>query len=440
MYWMAVLAVGLFIHALPNNGPLSSRGSAIDAKLAAMYFQEADQICRLDGGKLWGKSLCRPMMFADPRTRMVVANRSDEESKLTKQGEVYVGKLPDAENIGNTALRWAGVQWTMVMWPLPQNKNARLELMAHELFHRIQDEIGLPASNPSNDHLDSKEGRILLQLEWRALARALTTLGKEKADAVEDALVFRLRRREIFPGSSANERLLEMNEGLAEYTGVKLRGSSEQECDDYVASRLRGSGEVASFVRSFAYVSGPAYGLLLDETGAEWRKGLKQTDDFGDLAARHLGIGLPANLDREAERRAASYDGQALIAAETARDAERQARLANYRRRFVEGPVLVLPLGGDVRFSFDPNDVQAFDETGSVYQTLRVSDTWGILTVSGAALMTRRGQRLSSVTVPAPTSSQSDKIEGDGWTLELNKGWKLEPGPRKGDFGLKASQ
>ena len=43
--------------------------------------------------------------------------------------------------------------------------------LAHELFHRIQSGLGLTRPEAGNRHLDTLEGRYLLQLEWRALAR-----------------------------------------------------------------------------------------------------------------------------------------------------------------------------------------------------------------------------------------------------------------------------
>src|ERR1051326_8283412 len=148
--------------------------STIDTKLAEKYFQEAGELCDRDHAKLWGISLCGPMLFVDPATHALVANSADREGLLTKQGGVYVGRWPEGRPTANTANDWAGLKWTTIQWPLPVNKYARTRLMMHELFHRIQDQIGLPGSNPMNNHLDSLEGRILLQLEWLALREALT--------------------------------------------------------------------------------------------------------------------------------------------------------------------------------------------------------------------------------------------------------------------------
>jgi len=40
----------------------------------------------------------------------------------------------------------------------------------------------------------------------------------------------------------------------------------------------------------------------------------------------------------------------------------------------------------------------------------------------------------------APASADGQSIRGDGWTLELNSGWAVTAGERKGDFTLKKSQ
>jgi hypothetical protein len=174
----------------------------IDTTVATQYFQEAQALCSQDNGKLWGVSLCGPMVFVERKTRAVVANQADREGILTKNGNVFIGKLPANVNIANTAIEWAGVKWTMVMFPLPEDKIRRGNLMVHELWHRVQNDIGFPGSGAANNHLDSRDGRVWLQLEWRALAAALTNRGKERRQAIADALLFRAYRRAIFPNAA----------------------------------------------------------------------------------------------------------------------------------------------------------------------------------------------------------------------------------------------
>ena len=227
-----------------------------------------------------------------------------------------------------------------------------------------------------------------------------------------------------------------MNEGLAEYTGVRLGAQTEAQALDYARREIENAHQRPTFARSFAYISGPAYGLLLDATAADWRKGLNAQADLGALLAQAAKIKLPANLQTLAEQRADEYDGQALRAAEDERAAARQKQLAEYRAQLVKGPTLVLPLTERMRYSFDPNNVVPLDGAGTVYPTLRVTDEWGILEVSHGALMTRASRTVSKVYVSAPTDAETRPLKGDGWTLQLNDGWQLTPAERKGDFIL----
>ncbi|MDT5062379.1 MAG: hypothetical protein QOH63_2838 [Acidobacteriota bacterium] len=413
----------------------------IDLALAQKYFREAERICKQDNGQLWGHSLCGPMIFFEPKTRMVVANQSDLEGRLTRKGDVFVGRLPDEANPANTAITWAGVRWSMIFWTaLADDKYDLDRLMIHESFHRIQDAIGLPMSNPSNSHLDSMQGRLWLQLEWRALRQALTHQGALRRRAATDALIFRLYRQTLFPQAASEERALEMNEGLAEYTGVKLSGRTKAELHAFLAGRLEKVGDRPSFFRSFTYESGPAYGLLLDEAKAKWRAHLKSEGDFGQLLQKALSLRLPDNLEAEALRRSNVYNGDELRAAETRRENERLARIARYRAKLVDGPVLILPLSNGVNYSFNPNNLIPLDSLGTIYPNVRITDVWGIVEVTGGALMALENKRPSRLYVPVPADTGERPLQGEGWRLQLNEGWKLEPAERKGDYVLKKNQ
>jgi hypothetical protein len=418
----------------------TAQSSPIDLVLAQKYFQEANALCTRDHGQLWGVSLCGPMLFIDPDTREVVASQADGEGRLVKKGDLYVGLWPEGRPTANTATDWAGVKWTTIQWPLPVNKYARARLMAHELFHRIQDKIGLPASNPANSHLDSLEGRILLQLEWLALRDAVTHPGPERQTAIQNALIFRLRRRELFSAAATEERELEMNEGLAEYTGTRLSGRTAIEMPGYLAAHLDQAPNRTTFVRSFAYDTGPVYGFLLDEAKPNWRAPLKQTDDLAMLLQVAIRAKLPLNLQVETQARAIRYDGDILRAAETARDNARQSALKTYRAKLVEGPILIIPTTSEINYSYDPNNLQPLDDQGTVYPTLKVSDAWGTLTVTGGALMSRKDNRPANIYVPAPADTNASQLQGDGWKLELKTGWKIVRGERKGDYVIRKDE
>src|ERR1051325_10343074 len=409
----------------------------IETSLARQYFQEAKSASEADQRHLWNVVLYGPMLFVEPDSRFVVANQAGGKGLLPQEGYVYIGKLPDDVVVGNTATKWAGVTWTMVMWPLPADRRERARLMTHELFHRIQDSIGLPASNPTNRHLDSQDGRTWLRMEWRALERALYEEGALRRQATADAIYFRRYRQSLFPQALADENALETNEGLAEYTGIRLSSRSEAECFARAAYALNNAASRQTFTRSFAYANGPAYGLLLDAARVNWRRNLKAGADLSALLQKATRIKVPALSAAGAGSRSARYDRDEVIAAEGVREKKRLEGLAKYRSRLVEQPVLVLPVGESFNYSFNPNNVIAFDDLGLVYPTARVTDGWGILEVSDGLLMFRDGNKINKLQVAAPTDLQARPLQGPGWKLTLAEGWMLAPGERKGDFVLR---
>ncbi len=413
---------------------------AIKLELAAQYFAEARGVCQRDGGRLWGVPLCGPMLFADPETRAVVANQADKEGRLRPQDAVFTGTLPPEVVVANTATDWAGVKWTMVMWPLPEEKQPRVQLLLHEAFHRVQDALKLTAANPANAHLEQKDGRIWLRLEWRALERALQEQGAARRTAAADALLFRRHRQALFPQAATEELALETNEGLAEYTGLKLSTRSAGELAALAGYALRQFHRRLSYTRSFAYATGPAYGALLDAADASWRKQIKAGGDLGALLQKALALKLAPDLAAQAAARAALYDGAEVIAAETIRETTRQQQLAKYRARLQDGPVLILPIGASFNYSFNPNNVVPLVDGSTVYPTARITDDWGVLTISDGVLMVREKGRIVRLHVAAPATPAARPLEGSGWKLELKDGWALEPGARGGDLMLRKAQ
>jgi hypothetical protein len=415
------LALALLAASLPGG---------IDPALAQRCFQEVRWASEDDGGKLWGKPLYGPTLFFDPVSGDVVANQADKEGKLHAQSGVFAGSVPHDFAGANTALDWAGVHWTVVLWPLPDTSFQRARLVLHESWHRIQDELGLPSVRVGNEHLATKDGRIWLLMEYRALAKALPAWGPERKRALEDALAFRAYRRSLFPKAAAEEDRMEVHEGLAEYTGFAAAGLDNHEARYYMAGRLKLAALKPALSYAFAYETGPAYGLMLDMGAPDWRHELKPDSSLSGLLAARNKIEPAKPALEDVLKRSADYDGATLIAAETKRDEEQKAAEAGYRHDLVSGPVLQLRLV-QKNFTFDPNAVVPLAGEGTVYLGAKFIDEWGILTAEGAALASAN---LSSVRVPAPASATA--LEGLGWKLELNPGWKVVAGPRPGDFSV----
>src|SRR5499426_1901224 len=185
----------------------------VQPQLAQRWFEEATKLCERDAGRLWGVSLCGPMVIGDPSTG----------TRATSQPEPD-GQPPRFSGFADGPVSWGGLRW--FAWPLymlpKDDADVRQQVMLHGLFHRIQPELGFMQGNSDgfNEHLDTLDGRVWIQLEWRALRRAVESSGSDRAAAIADALAFRRERRRLFPAAADNERRDEIREGLASYTGI----------------------------------------------------------------------------------------------------------------------------------------------------------------------------------------------------------------------------
>jgi len=370
------------------------------------------------------------MMFIEPGSRTIVTNEPDEGGRLEQVTEgVYQSALPENVGIANTAQEWSGKRWTSVIWPLPSDAADRSRLLVHELFHRIQPELGLELSNPPNGHLDKRDGRVWMRLEWRALARALGSEGATRKQAIADALSFRAQRRSLFDNAAEQERQLELNEGLAEYTGLRIAASNPSEAMRRAAVALGDAEKNQTFTRAFAYASGPAYGLLLDDARPDWRAEVARRPDLGGLLGSAIGHAPPTDPDKSVAEAASRYGADEITIAEDERWQRHRRQIAEATARFVDGPVLVLPIVGDMRYTFDPRGVMALEGHGQVHQRVTVRDTWGRLEVqSGGALLMRDADgKMLSWRVPVTANVTGAPMHGDGWELMLNNGWRLEP-------------
>jgi len=409
----------------------AAAASPVDRALAAKALAEWARVCEPDGQLLWRKSLCGPMVLVDPSTRAAIANRPDPDGKFHKEGDIFAGRFPDRFTPSNTALEWGGEEWSTVILPLPADPFARLSLLAHESFHRVQSSIGLGASDAPNAHLDTEPGRLWLRLELRALARSLRAEGPAARRSAADAMLFRLYRHRLCPGSESAEASMEKQEGLAEYTGVFVALRATGENIGREARAVEAYEDSSSLARSFAYATGPALGLLLDRYAAGWRSRASSASlDSMLVAALHAQPS--ADLEHAARERAALYGYSAVAAAEREREERHQEYLADLKTRFLDSPTLDFPIAPELRRNFNPNTLVPFPPHGTYYPTGTFSAGWGRLQVeSGGALLAPDNR---SLRVSAPTDPAAHPVQGDGWTLQLAPGWTVQPGTRAGSF------
>ena len=421
----AVLAYLLIGHPVPAI-------AQVDPQRAQEFFKEAQAVCERDGGRLWGVSICTPMVIGDARTQTFATSQPPPAAPRPQ----IIGLLNGPIEWGDTM--WAALSWdTIANWP----PRTRGEAFLHESFHVIQRTKGIAspdrarigaATRSENEHLDAVDGRYWLRLEWRALARALRESGELRAHAVREALAFREARHARYPDHVVSEYAIDMNEGLASYTGTVLAAPSAAAAVARGLELLAEAEDGASFVRTYAYSSGPAYGLLLDAASPGWPRKMSTSDEPAALLRRALGVQPLA----DAAAAAARYGGAELRAAEERREQQRQARIAELRGRFVDGPVLVVPGGG----SGYTNALGALviADAGTVYfGNYIISGPWGRLEADKGVLVATDG---SSRRLPVPGRVDGATIAGDGWTLKAAAGWVIREGARRGDYEVVRQQ
>src|SRR4051794_35446333 len=104
----------------------------IDQQRAAAAFNQAKTLCEREGGKLWQISLCGPIVIADPATKTIATNQPAPDAPR-----------PAALGFTNSAMDWGSTRWTAISWPqLVALHDVQAMLLIHELFHRIQPQLG----------------------------------------------------------------------------------------------------------------------------------------------------------------------------------------------------------------------------------------------------------------------------------------------------------
>jgi hypothetical protein len=406
----ALVATAVVSHASPA-------AAQVDQQRAQQFLKEAQSLCERDGGRLWGASVCMPMVIADARTGTFATNQPAPDGPRSRLIGILMGPI-----------QWGGTMWAALVWDIVANQppNVRNRMFLHESFHIAQMRLGLGVETVAAEHLDTPDGRYWLRLEWHALARALRDSGAVRVQAVRDALAFRQARHARFPDKVETERALDINEGLASYTGIVLAEPSVEAAIASALEELTHMENGESYVRTASYASGPAYGLLLDAASPGWPRKVRASDDPATMLMRAMNVRPSADVDAATAR----YGGAEIRAAEDRRELQRQARIADLRRRFVEGPVLVMP-GGGGGFT-DSHGAVVIPDAGTIwFGDYRIKGPWGALDANKGVLLSTDG---STRRLPAPVRKDEQTMSGDGWTLQVAPDWMVREGARRGDY------
>ncbi len=410
------------------NQPTTDENVAIESdettKTIADQFETIKKVLDKDNGAFWERQLYGPTMIVDQKSRKIWANQNSKSNLLKADGRIFTGELEADYTISNSAFDYDGERWTMIMNPLPKNDQVRNSLIIHESFHRIQPALGFKNMlYGDNGHLDSKEGRTLLKLELEALKKALDA--QEPAGIlhyVEHALWFRKLRHDSFENAPTAENQLEINEGLSQYTGFMLGFSNQKERSIHIQNAIDDFYQQPTFVRSFAYHTIPAYGVLLSRLKSRWHLGTNVETNLTELFNNAFKVTFPQDLEKKVEVVKENYNYALIESQENARATKMRDEINRYKAILLADSFFVLPLI-KMNFSYDPNTVLTVENIGNIYPSTTIIDNWGKLEVTEGALISNNWDK---VNVSKPTFISDSLVSGQGWTLKLSSLWKVE--------------
>lgn len=413
----------VFISCKEHNGTKESYEGqfSVESEISEA-FNRVDSLLKIDNGSFWGKNLYGPVMIVEPKTRLLYSNQNINSNIALNEKSIYIDSLPNNISVANTSIEWQNKRWAQIQLPLPKYKTHQDILIIHELFHRLQPEIGFDNLLESNNtHLDSFHGRLLLKLELEALEKAiLSTSQDDRVTFVKDALLFRNKRYKNKEVKLA-ENSLELNEGLAEYTALALSGLSENQTIEYL---IKGKAEFYSnptFVRSFAYYTIPMYGFILRKDYPNWHRDISEKSILSEYFIETLNLSFDTIQPIQKLKNIDKYSYSEIYDYERRREEKRVDRLDELYKTFTTSTVFTIHFH-NMNISFNPNNVMPLENLGTYYPTLKINDDWGVLSVNQGAVISASWDK---ATVTKPLIITDTLIQGKGWKLQLDENWVL---------------
>ena len=392
---------------------------------ASRCLKDIEEICKRDNGKLWGKNLYGPIMFVERVTRRIVANQPDNEGILKSKDGVYTGIYPKELVLSNAPVKFGGTQFAMVPLPAEEDEYRIKTRTIHSLFHLFQKNEGVIASTFNLTNMDEKEARLWIKLEWKALRKAINSQGEERQLAIRDALIFRGSNRELNRKYATDENRFETYEGLSTFTYTLLCTNSREEFKSRLFENLDRIYSMQSYARSYGFIHGALYASLLYDKGYDFKNIKTDSFDLGNTVRELYKIELPDICRDVAGSLAVNYDIESVNKEEEKREAEIKESIHSQISIFTEKPVVFLELESP-SFDFEPEDIHSLDTLGTIYNSMRVSDNWGKLTVDKGGCLVSNNLKFIRITAKA-FKADKNHISGDGWHLILNSEWELVP-------------
>src|SRR5260370_6918048 len=113
-------------------GTATAADGQVQPQLAQRWLEEATKLCERDAGRLWGVSLCGPMVIFDQATGTRATSQPEPE-----------GPPPRFPGSADGPVSWGGLRgfaYPLSMLP-EKDPHLRPQLILHRLFHPLQSEL-----------------------------------------------------------------------------------------------------------------------------------------------------------------------------------------------------------------------------------------------------------------------------------------------------------
>jgi hypothetical protein len=254
-------------------------------------------------------------------------------------------------------------------------------------------------------------------LELRALQKALLSTGKEKEQAIIDALTFRKQRHLLFSEQTEEENKLEFDEGFPEFVSYTLFHQHK----DSIKNRLFGIIETQinqkPFYRNFGYTTGAVYAHFISDFKS-YRTMLFQNLNIVETMMQSRNIkNIPDTVSMLCKNK---YNFEQVKRYEDSIEQQQEYLLDSIKYRLTNGAKIVIA-SKNLEYSFNPNEMFAIDALGIYFSLLHLNGDFGSLNTENGAVM----QSNNIVVFIDKNSAMRKKRIKKTFDISLNKGWVM---------------
>ncbi len=371
--------------------------------------QTAKILNKQESKELWDVSLNAPMIIINHIENKMYFTAIENGNFQPLKEEAWNNNVP----LANSIFEYKGKKYVIVMHlALMQNScEERVNLLTHEIFHLHQNDLGIQNVMSKNFYMDEIEGRALLQIEMKALQQALDG----DLQSLHDALYIRTYRQSLYPQN--NEDLYELNEGLAEYTGAKL---SKEKLHQYIKNKLEYNINTG-YTNSFAYATGAAYAVILDDLYPEWKHDSDLSKGMTFLIKKSNPqyivtidtLYLNKLLDKYSHNKILIDEKEAILSF---------GNIVAFEKLLEPETSKLGITNNGINFSYNPNDRVIALNNAVLLRNITIMGKWGQIIVKSGIV---RLNDWSAFYLLPPKEITENVIRGDGYEMTLNKGWKM---------------